>query len=161
MNISWFTSSLSCSWCHHIHSEHTTNVSWHLVNRWSSCCVFLHFYNNLKQIVLLLSSVRNRTSTTTYTMWLCCHIYSKQFVCSSQAAAMEASSSCRPWGWGETKKMLCFYIQIRVTANSLVYMHFCDCVTLTKMRWGRKRLSVCVLVAGQRGRLMLSCGSVW
>ncbi len=37
----------------------------------------------------------------------------------------------------------------------------CVSVTLTKMRWGKKRLSVCVLVVGLRGRLMLSCGNVW
>lgn len=53
------------------------------------------------------------------------------------------------------------HTQIPVTANSVVNTHFQDFVTLTKMRWGRKRLSVCVLVFGQRGRLMLSCGSVW
>lgn len=134
------------------------NVCSCLVNRWVSCCIFT------EQIVLILSSVRNRTSTTTYTMLLCFHIYSKQFVSSSQAAAMEASSSCRPWGWGERKKNMLpleyLHSLIKMAATSVEYA-FLWLLTLTKMRWGRKRLRVWVLVVGQRGRLMLSCGSVW
>lgn len=102
---------------HHIHSEQKhckTNVS-----QWSTV-VFsgMFLQNNVKQIVLIylwgIIHLEQRTQ--------CCFvlIFTVNSLCSSQAAAMEASSSCRPWGWGQR---IYIYIMYYTMAQCRVLSH--------------------------------------
>lgn len=120
-----------------IHSEQKDwkRVSWCLVNRQLSWCGFT------EQIVLILSSGRNRTPTTTYTGLLCHYMYSKQFFFSSQAAAMEASSSCRPWGCGDRGRHHLFMMMMD---NSVLYVDYIRSVLPWQRCAGAESASACV-----------------
>lgn len=135
----------------HITSSHSRNSTESLETKVSSCGRqvpfqgFTHQFetNSVNIVICEESYICNNLHTNTHAAALLSYLQ-ETCLCFSQAAAMEASSSCRPWGWGRTEGKWYFRT---ITSHSVHEQRLCVCY-LDKDAL-RQKASQCVCVAGR------------